>query len=181
MEVLLKALLIFVARIADVSLGTMRTVAVINGHRYLALGLGFVEVLIWILAVSAVVGSALSEPIYAVAYAGGFAAGNFVGITIESKIAFGAEVMRVFTRKGAEVSAALREAGYRVTQFEGSGRDGPISLLFIKVERRKIRGVAQLARKSDPDCFYITEPIRSASVPSTLQPPAGWRSALIRK
>lgn len=176
------ALLIFFARIVDVSLGTMRMVSVINGRRRMALCIGFFEVLIWILVVAKVVDAAPDHPLLAVAYAAGFAAGNFIGITIEGKIAFGGEVIRVFTRKGDDMAQDLRNAGFRVTRFEGAGRDGPISLLFIKIERRKHKALTTLVRDIDPDCFYTVEPLRQASLPAAAAAPiGGWRAVFVRK
>ena len=179
-EVIFTCLLIIIARIADVSLGTIRTISVIHGRRITAWALGFVEVLIWVIVVSKVIEN-LSEPVYAIAYALGFATGNFVGITIESRIAFGEQVVRVFTRKGPEVSAVLREAGYRATQFEGQGRDGHVYMLFVETVRRDSKRVIAIARKLDPNCFYVVDDVRfsSNSLVRAVRGP-GWR-ALVRK
>ena len=84
--ILSTCILIFAARIVDVSLGTIRTICVVNGRRHVALVLGFFEILVWIFAVSKVIGD-LQHPVLAVAYALGFATGNFVGITIEKRLA----------------------------------------------------------------------------------------------
>ncbi len=97
--VLVTCLGIIIARILDVSLGTIRTVFVVKGRRGISWVLGFFEVLIWILVVSKVIGN-LSEPLYAVSYAFGFATGNYVGITLEKWIAHGDQVVRVFTQEG---------------------------------------------------------------------------------
>lgn len=181
MEMLIKCVLIFLARVCDVSLGTIRTVSVVNGRRHLAVALGFFEVLIWVFAVSAVVSDALRQPVFAIAYACGFAAGNWVGVTIERHLAFGNQVVRVFTRKAAEMAVMLREAGYRVTEFGGTGRDGPVSLLLVETKRRVMPDLTKRARVIDPGCYYIVDDIRTTSAPVGSYPPTGWRAVTKKK
>lgn len=157
------ALLIVAARVADVSLGTLRTVAVINGRKHLAWGLGFAEVLIWVLVVSQVITTVRDNWVNAIAYAFGFATGNFVGILIEQYFAFGRQIIRVFTRHGAAMAESMRAEGLRVTEFEGKGRDGPVTMLFIETERRGAQAVVQAARNVDADCYYTIGDVREAS------------------
>lgn len=175
MTLALNCLLIILARIADVSLGTLRTVAVINGRRHVALVLGFFEVLIWILVVSRVVTQAAAHPLYALAYATGFASGNFIGITIEKHLAFGWQVVRIFTRANG-IADALRDRGYRVTIFDGRGRDGPVEQLFIQTERKRVIDLCSHARELDPNCFYVIDDIREASAALTTQQRSFWRN-----
>ncbi len=178
---LVTCLLIIVARIADVSLGTIRTINVVQGRRHLALVLGFFEVLIWVFVVSRVI-SQIQQPIYAVAYALGFALGNYVGMTIEQRLALGRQVVRVFTRIGPEMAAAQREAGFRVTQFDGYGRDGPVQELFIEVGRRDVAKVIARARALDPRCYYMVDDVRVVSSASAQsRESTGWRALLKKK
>lgn len=175
--------LIVLARIGDVSLGTLRTVAVIYGRRYTAWFLGFFEVLIWVFVVARVITEAQNEPLYAVCYALGFATGNFIGITIEQHIAYGHQVVRVFTKMGHHMADTLRDEGWRVTQFDGRGRSGPVALLFINTPRKRTPELARRAREIDVTCYYTVDDIRSASAATTLSmnPQGGWRSLLKRK
>jgi uncharacterized protein YebE (UPF0316 family) len=174
--------LIVLARVADVSLGTLRTVAVINGRRATAWFLGFFEVLIWVLVVSQVISHVQREPVFAVAYAFGFAMGTFVGITIERRIAYGDQVVRVFSRKGHEIATALRASDFRVTEFEGKGRDGAVSMLFIETQRKRTREVSKIARQYDPKCYLVIDDIRHSSVASEpLTEPTGWRAKFQKK
>ena len=176
LPVLLTCLLIIAARITDVSLGTIRTINVVQGRRTLALVLGFFEVLIWLLIVSRVINE-ISQPAYAIAYALGFALGNFVGMTIESRLALGRQVVRIFSRQGAEMAVALREGGLRVTQFDGYGRDGPVQELFIEIGRRHAANVIAQARVLDPTCFYMVDDIRLvSSAHAQVGERTGWRA-----
>ena len=163
-------LLIYTARVCDVSLGVIRVIMVTQGRRVLAAGLGFFEVLIWVLAVSKVVQN-LNRPMYAVAYAAGFATGNYVGLTLERWAAFGHQVVRVFSRQGEELAEKLRGIGFRVTLFEGRGRDGPVHMLYAETERREVPRLLKESRKIDPRCYYVVDDIRVASTAADEQPP----------
>ncbi len=156
-------LLIVIARIADVTLGTMRTVAIVNGRRGLSWFLGFFEVLIWIYAVSAVLQGGIRSPWIALAYAFGFATGNYLGITVEMLIAQGEQVIRIFTRHGPDMACGLRRLGFGVTQLEGEGRDGRVDVLFIKARRKDAPRITAFARKFDGGCFYTVDNIRYSS------------------
>lgn len=162
--------LIFFARIGDVTLGTLRTMSVIRGHRWAAWGLGLLEVLIWVFAVSTVVTQMQFKPWYALPYALGFATGNFVGVTVEGWLARGDQVIRVFTRKGEATAARLRAHSFRVTEIDGRGRDGPVMLLFIQCKRRQAREVIAIARQMDTECFYIIDDVRGSSAAERQQP-----------
>ncbi|MDX2114135.1 MAG: DUF5698 domain-containing protein [Planctomycetota bacterium] len=181
-ELVLNCVLIVLARIADVSLGTLRTVAVIWGRRYLAWVLGFFEVLIWVLVVGRVIGLAQQEPVYAIFYAAGFATGNFIGITIERALAFGDQVVRIFTRRGSEMSDALRAEDYGVTEFDGRGRDGPVMQLFIQTRRKRVPELIRRARAIDPSCYYVVDDVRTAGTATVgSQSPSNWRGVMLRR
>jgi len=174
-------LLIFLARIADVSLGTLRIISVVQGRAFTAWLLGFLEVLIWLVTVSHVVHH-LDYPIYALFYALGYASGNYIGVRFEAYLALGEQVVRVFTRTGDCMADALRSLGFRVTSFDGHGRGGPVRLLFIETKRRDVPRILASASSVDPECFYLVDDIRLASYPTMLHPmPTGWRAILKRK
>jgi len=181
-SVAVTCLLIIVARIADVSFGTLRTVAIVNGYRGYSLILGFFEVLIWVLAVSKVLEGLSTNVLYVLSYAFGFAAGNYVGLTLERWIAIGQQVVRVFTQEGPRVAGRLREDGHMVTELEGRGAAGPVSLLFVATSRKRAGRVGRRARELDPDCFLVVDDIRlasSASIPG--HNPTGWRAVAKKK
>ena len=181
-EILAGCALIFVARVCDVSLGTVRTIAVVHGRALLSASLGFVEVLIWVYAVSHAVRN-LSSPFYAIAYALGFATGSYVGILLERRIGLGRQVVRVFSRTASAVVNGLREHGFRVTIFKGQGRDGEVDMLFVETNRTRVAQVLRLAAAADSKCYYIVDDVRhAANAQPPLTPAArGWRSILVRK
>jgi uncharacterized protein YebE (UPF0316 family) len=162
LEVLAAAVLIFVARVVDVSFGTLRTAYVVRGKRAFAFAFGFVEVLVWVAVVAKVIAN-VNHPIYYVAFAFGFATGTVVGITVEGWFAVGDQVVRVFTPTAASLASAIRERGFRFTEFSGTGSSGPVSLLFIQVPRRRTDAVIEIVRGLDPSCFYTVDDVRRVS------------------
>jgi uncharacterized protein YebE (UPF0316 family) len=151
------ALLIFVLRIFDVSLDTMRVIFAIRGKRNVAALLGFCQALIWIFAVGNAVKHLGSLP-HVIGYAGGYAAGTWVGITIEQAIAYGIATVRVVSRKAeAEIATALRARGFGVTVFPGAGRDGPVEIINSVVQRGHVDEAMQIVISLDPDAFVTVE------------------------
>jgi uncharacterized protein YebE (UPF0316 family) len=176
--VALTCVLIFLARVTDMTLDTVRTAAIVQGRRYFAAALGFVEALVYICAVAKVLLN-LDHRVYIVAYALGFAAGTYLGIVIEQRLAFGSQLVSLFTRAGAKVAAALREAGFPLTEIQGQGRDGEVSVLYIEVPRRRTKQLLRKARELDAAAFCIVNdvrPVTARRVPSTQADEAAARS-----
>jgi uncharacterized protein YebE (UPF0316 family) len=178
---LVTGVLIYLARICDVSFGTVRTLMVVNGSRRIAFLLGFFEVLIWVVAASKVLRH-LDQPFFAVMFALGAATGSFVGMTIERRVALGEQIVRVFTRRGGEVVMALRQSGFPAIELDGRDAAGPVALLFVGVLRRNARQVIELARDVDRECQYVLDDVRLTSAArSRLYEPTGWRAIFKRK
>ena len=161
-EALGVAALIFAARVTDVALGTLRTAFIVRGKRAFAFGVGFCEMLVWVVVVAKVITN-LNHPMYVAAFALGFATGTVVGITVEGWFAIGEQVVRVFTAQGESMAAGMRKQGCAVTMFPGTGRDGPVHLLFIQAPRRQTKTIIAAVREFDPTCFYTVDDVRQAS------------------
>ena len=152
-------ILIFLSRIADVSIGTVRVILVSRRLKYLAPLAGFFEVLIWIIVIGQIM-QHLSSPICYVAYAGGFATGNYVGIWIAEKLSIGMVLVRViFTKRANGLIDRLRENRYGVTSIDGQGANGPVQMVFTIVPRREVQTVIDLVKESNPDAFYSIEEV----------------------
>ena len=172
-------LLIFAMRTVDVSLGTVRMIMMLRGNRLLAASIGFVEVVIWVLAAGHAL-QHLGSVYHVVGYAGGFAAGNYLGVTVERWIGLGTMVVRVIVpdvgaaakpEAGASeppLAHALREAGYVVTEVDGTGRDGPVDILNAVVKRRDTAAFIAEVEARAPQAFVTVEEVRSAQ--SILRP-----------
>lgn len=155
-------LIVFLARVTDVTLGTMRIIFVSRGRKIIAPLLGFVEVFIWITVVSQIVGSAKNNfPAY-LAYAAGFAVGNYFGMVLEDKLAIGTLVVRAFLSKdGANLVKNLHEKGYGVTYVDGHGVNGPVQVIYTIVMRRELPEVVDIIQETHPKAFYTVEELRS--------------------
>ena len=158
-------LLIFLARIADVTIGTMRIIFVSRGFRLTAACAGFLEVFIWLLAIGQIMTN-LANWINYFAYAGGFAVGNYIGITIEHRLALGFLVVRIITqRDGTALDANLRDANFVVTSVDAEGGRGPVKILFTVVKRRMLPQVLELIKTTNPMAYFTIEDLRSVSSP----------------
>lgn len=153
-------LLIFISRIFDVTIGTIRVMFVARGNKFLAPILGFFEVFIWLLAISQIMQN-LNNIFCYLAYAGGFAAGNFIGIKIEEKLALGKLVVRVITKHDAsELIVSLRRKGFGVTSVNADGVHGPVQLIFMVIKRIDLKKVVQAINRFNPNAFYSIEDTR---------------------
>jgi uncharacterized protein YebE (UPF0316 family) len=184
LQTLLTGVMIFGARVGDVTLGTVRTISIVQGRTKTAFCLGFIEVSIWLVVISTVVGKVMTQPVLGVFYALGFSTGNVVGILLERRIAFGHTILRIISHRNArEIVEAVRCSGHPVTTFEGEGRSGPVTELCIVCRRKDLRQILPIVRKIEPEVFYLTEhPDRVSKLycPSGSNP-TGWRAILKKK
>lgn len=156
-------LLIFIARVMDMTLDTIRIIFVSRGRKFLAPFFGFFEIMIWLFAIGQIMQN-LTNITYYLAYAGGFATGVFVGISIEEKIAVGSVVVRVITKKEAtKLVENIKSKGYGVTCFNGEGATGQVKLIYIAIRRKDVDNVVGIIKRFNPKAFYCIEDIRSAS------------------
>lgn len=147
-------LFIFFARIADVSLSTMRTLMIVRGQRIYAALIGFFEVNIYIWALGKII-SNLDNPLNIIIYAAGFSTGNIVGSFIEEKLAVGKMTVQVITMKSPlELTEKLRCCGYGVTVIEGQGREGIRYILQIIVQRKLIPQLRKEIDEWDNEAFW---------------------------
>jgi uncharacterized protein YebE (UPF0316 family) len=151
--------LIFLARVVDVTMGTVRVIFVSRGLKYLAPVVGFFEILIWLLAIGQIMKN-LSNPVCYIAYAGGFAVGNYVGIAIAEKLSLGVVLIRVVTAKDAlPLVECLKERNYGVTSVDGHGTTGEVKVVFTVVKRREVSTIVELIKTFNPHAFYSIEEV----------------------
>lgn len=160
MNLILGYLLIFLARLVDVSMGTMRTLMVVQGRKWPAALIGFFEISIYVLALSKVVNN-LDNIFNLLSYSLGFAAGNFVGIMIENKIALGKLAVRVILKSedNNELIELLRDAGFGVTVISGTGKEGIREILNIIIDRKKLTSLQKLLSDYDETAFIMVNSI----------------------
>lgn len=156
-------LLIFLARILDVSIGTIRVVFIMQGNKRLAPLLGFLESFIWLVAVSQIIKN-VDNMISYVAFAAGFGTGTFVGLFIEEKLAIGKVLIRVITRKEAfDLIQFFKESDFNFTNVQAEGKFGKVNVLFSVIKRERLPVILDGIKKFNPNAFYTIESVKSAS------------------
>jgi uncharacterized protein YebE (UPF0316 family) len=156
-------LLVFLARITDVTLGTIRIIFTSRGKRNVAPLLGFVEVFIWVSVISEITKGAHNIIAY-LAYAAGFATGTYVGMLIEERLAIGNLVVRaILPENQVHLADALRAAGYGVTIVDAHGGKGPVKLVYTIVSRKDLPDVISMIHQKYPKAFFTVEELRSVA------------------
>ena len=156
-------LLIFCARICDVTLGTIRVIFISKGIKYLAPLIGFFEVIIWLLAIGQVMNNLTNFVAY-IAYGAGFALGTFIGMLIEEKISIGLVSVRIITKEDpAELPQYIRARNYGVTSIDGEGSTGRVKMVFTIIKRQDLSHVVGIIKKFHPNAFYSVEEVKSVA------------------
>ncbi|MBN2029877.1 DUF2179 domain-containing protein [bacterium] len=155
-------LLIFIARICDVTLGTIRIMFVSRGNKLLAPILGFFEIVIWLIAIRQIMQN-LNNIFCYLAYAGGFSIGNYLGIKIEEKVAYGKVIIRMITTGDtSELADKMRARGFGVTQIDAEGSSGKVNILYSIVDRVYIDKAIRTIDRYNPKAFFTIEDVLSA-------------------
>lgn len=157
MEVIGGALLIMGMRICDVSIGTIRTILVVQGKKYLAGLAGMIEVLIWVFAMRFIF-QHLDETLNLFGYAIGFGLGNIIGITIEQKIGLGFAQLNIISKIATEkIIEALRKEKFGVTVLPASGVSGSVSIAVVIVPRKHQKRIIKLVESIDANTFITVQ------------------------
>ncbi len=152
--------LIFLARIVDVTLGTLRIIFISKGKKYIAPFLGFIEIIIWLLAITRIFENLNNWTCY-LGFAAGFATGSYIGIVVEEKIALGVELIRIITSKDATgLIMTLKEQGYGVTYITANGSQGEVGIIYSVIKRSDLARFIGFMKEFNPNAFYTIEDIR---------------------
>jgi uncharacterized protein YebE (UPF0316 family) len=157
-------LAVFLSRIADQTLDTFRTISIFRGYRFLAALLGFFTVLIWINVAGQVISNLHGHWWLTVVYAAGFAAGQATGLWVESRIALGHQLVRIWSRKDINMAEHLWERNYPMTVMEGKSKAGPIDVVFVVVKRGRVASLCKLITEIDPNAFYTVEEVKQVGI-----------------
>jgi uncharacterized protein YebE (UPF0316 family) len=156
-------LLIFVARIGDVSINTLRIMFMMNGKKNIVPILGFFEAMIWLLAIGQIFQN-VNNPLSYIAYAGGFATGTYVGMTLDEKLALGRVLVRVITPHPLpDLIEFMKEKNYRFTNVGAEGRYGKVNLLFTVMKRDQLQEYISKVKEIDEKAFYTIESVKRVS------------------
>lgn len=155
--------MIFCARICDVTMGTLRVIFISKGIRYLAPFIGFFEVIIWLLAIGQVMNN-LTNVVSYIAYGAGFATGTYIGMYIEEKISLGLTSVRIITKEDPqELMQYLRSHNYGVTSVDGEGTTGRVKMVFTIIRRQDLAHVVGIIQQFHPNAFYSVEEVKSVT------------------
>ncbi len=153
--------LIFLARIIDVTIGTVRVIFVARGYKLFAAFTGFFEVIIWLLAIGQIMNN-LSNPLCYIAYGGGFAFGNYIGIMLAEKMSLGTVLIQVMTnRDPSNLINALKEKEYGVTTVQAQGAFQPVNLVFTIIPRTHLGEVLDIIKLHNPKSSYTVQEVAS--------------------
>jgi len=154
-------LLVFVAELCVVTIGTIRIIFVARGMKVLAPILGFFEVSIWLFAIGQIMQNLTDLSCY-LAFAGGFTAGNYLGVLIEKKLAIGSVVVRIITPKHVgDLIGGLQAAEYGVTTVDAQGGTGPVKVVLTAVRRKELEKVVAIIKDFDANAFYSVDDLQS--------------------
>lgn len=155
------AALIFIMRVADITLYTLRILSVTQGRKRNAWLFGFFQAILYVTVITTIVNN-LDNPLNILGYAAGFATGNVVGIAIEKRLAIGyINVQIISPRFGTILAETLRKSGYAVTETSGRGKDGTVTVLDCSVLRKNAEQVISIVQSVDPAAFITSESLRT--------------------
>ena len=157
MELLLLCSKIFIARIIDVSLATFDTVLKVNGKRFYATIVGFIDVVIWFIVVKEALNTDIKSAWIVLAYAGGYAVGTFTGTTLCNRLIRGkVSVQIIISEKLKEKIKIIRNAGFAVTTIKCDGMNGEDKImLLIETDNKNIKKLSNLIKTIDEKAFFI--------------------------
>lgn len=156
-------LLIFLSRIMDQSIGTVRLIFLSKGLKNIAPFLGFFEVIIWLLAVSQIM-QHLDNWLCYVAYGAGFAMGNYIGMSLEQRISIGTSIIRVILpNESPELIRQLKDQNFGLTVVDAEGAVGKVKILFSIIRRKETGNFLGILHQYNPTAFYTIEDVKEAS------------------
>lgn len=156
LPVILAYLFIFCARVIDMSLDVIRILMLMRDRRLYAAIIGFFEVSVFVLALNEVLKGGLNDPGKIIAYAGGFATGNYIGSLIEGKLAMGYLSIQIFPPINLvnHFTELFRNEGFGVTCVTGCGRDGERMILFVLIKRKDLNRTLHIINNTCPEAFF---------------------------
>jgi uncharacterized protein YebE (UPF0316 family) len=155
-------LLIFVARIMDVSIGTLRVIFVAKGYRIYAPILGFFEVIIWLLAIRQILNH-INNPMCYLAYGLGFGVGNYIGIRLDERLSLGTVLVRIVPKLDTtNLITHLRESGFGVSLVDIEGMSGKLKMILTVTKRKDLKEMMQIIQLHNPNAFVTVEDVKAA-------------------
>ncbi|MEO0408540.1 MAG: DUF5698 domain-containing protein [Cyanobacteria bacterium P01_A01_bin.135] len=179
-NIALGALVIFLSRLADVTIGTLRISMLVRGYRAIATGLSFVEALLWLFATSKAI-QGVDDPLKFLAFGAGFASGTLLGSTIDGWLALGSCVVRIIAPvESPQVAEALRKLDLEVTVLNASGAKGEMRLIYSIIFKRRQQEVLETISAVNPDAIVSIDDVTTADLHSYKAPKRARFLSLVR-
>ncbi len=157
--------IIFISKVIENTLATLRLIVVANGKKGLGAVLQFIIALVWVIVTGAVVTNITEDPLKIVFFALGSFVGSYTGSFIEEKMALGSNMLMAIVDKdlGEVIINKLRQNNFAVTVLEGEGKDKERNVLMIMVSRKKRHDVVDIIKSIDKECMIVAESARTIS------------------
>lgn len=150
---------IFLARIVDVTFGTIRTVLVVRGRRFTPAIIAFFEVLIWFLVAREALTTDIDSILIPIFYAGGYATGTFIGGYISNNFVEGLIGIQVITKsRGVDkMIEQIRADGFGVSvvDLKNPQDNEEKTMLMIQLNKSKLKKLTHIIRTNDKDAFVV--------------------------
>ncbi len=153
----LLALKVFLVRILDVSMGTIRMILVVKGKKLIGSIVGFIEISLWFTVVREAISTNTSSLLIVFAYAGGFSIGTLIGGILSEKFIKGSLNVQVITNKSKKLAKFLRDNGYAVSVIDIKGIDDTRQkdMLIMEVDKKDFKHLRELIKKMDSKAFVV--------------------------
>lgn len=154
---------IFISKVIENSLATLRLIVVANGKKLMGAVLQFCIALVWVVVTGMVVVDITKDPLKILFFALGSFVGSYIGSLIEQKLAMGDSMLIGITKQDNEdiLVKAIREDGYHVTLLEGKEKEQNSSVLMILVPRKERNKIAHMIKNLDRHSMIVSEKVAS--------------------
>lgn len=160
LELLQLCLLIFFARIADVSIGTIRYTLIDKDQKVWATIAAFLEIIIWFTVVKNAINTDANSLYVTIAYASGYATGTLIGMWLSDLLVTGNLSIQVITDDN-ELSSQIRDHDFAVSTFTAEGYSSKKYMLFIEINKKKQKALISLIKQLDPNAFIVINESKS--------------------
>ena len=150
-------LVVCCAKIVEISIQSLKTCMMVKGQRLAAVGLGFLECTIWGLVISTIIGTLGDKYFLLLFYCVGYAAGLYIGSTIEGKIALGTSNLQLIANDDSTkiIIEYIRSQGKGYTVFEGQGSVDKMNMIIIVLPRREMSKLLREIRSRCDDKVFV--------------------------
>lgn len=149
---------IFLARIFDVSLGTLRTIFFVKGKTVIASSIAFFEVLIWFVVARQALNIDINSIWIPVSYALGYATGTLIGSFISNNYVSGLISIQVITQAdNKELINSIRDSGYglSIVDLKNDYDSVKREMYIIEVKKKSLKSLISLIKKFDASSFIM--------------------------